>query len=163
MIVALSVPEPAAQLAEQSSAHFTGNSPSRRLTFRGVQENPFLGPVRLRTRPRLGISLPSFMPSREDHYTVQALPRCNHGREGGQRCLDPSTSSRCEPPTHTSLSLCRACPQMAGGGVREIGKWIPTSALDPPWGCRPGGQGQAPTRFRVPRDQFWGSCRGRPT
>lgn len=56
-----------AWLVHPSGTHFTGNIPSMRLTFWGVQKVPSLGPTRLRTRPQAGISLLSFRPRHEDN------------------------------------------------------------------------------------------------
>lgn len=110
-------PPLAAELAYQSGHISLGTVPPGGYPS-GVSQDPSLGPTRLRARPRAGISLPSFMPPREDSYPLHALPCCSRRQGppwgGGAAMPRPFHSSRCEPPTHTSLSLCRACPQKQG-------------------------------------------------
>lgn len=77
------------------------------------------------------------------------------------------TGGRCEPPTRTSLSLCRACPPEGRSGSHRCGterdrKWIPILPFHPSWGCRLGGPRSSSACLPVPKDlSSWAPSVGR--
>lgn len=162
--MALSVPDPgqgwvplAAQLMEQSSIHFTGNSSSRRLTFWGVQENPSLDSTRLRTRAPLG----SFYQVSCHPVRTTILYMCYlytymcHGEwasMGGAVKPGPFHRQQVQAPdSHQPSPSAQPIPRWLGGGDQTLLIADQRNRVDPnscpPWGCTPGGQGQAPTHF----------------